>query len=66
MKNKQNLNNNIFETEEDFCLTEKDFYPPSDNRILQSYIYDIYGGDTFEDYTEYIFDLYEEEDYYEN
>ena len=47
------------------CLTEADFYPPSDNRVLKSNIDDIYGGDTFADYCEYIFNLYEEEGYYE-
>ena len=48
-----------------FCLKESDFYQPCDNRILKSYIEDIYGGDNFVDYCEYIFDLYEEENYYD-
>lgn len=47
-------------------LTEEDFYPPSDDRVWTSNVYDIYGGDNFADYTEYIFDLYESEGYYEN
>jgi hypothetical protein len=45
-------------------LTEEDFYPPYDNRTLKSYIKDIYGGDNFADYCEYIFELYEEEGYW--
>lgn len=47
------------------CLTEQDFYPPSDNRYLKSYVKDINGGDNFADYCEYIFELLEEEGYYE-
>lgn len=47
------------------CLTEQDFYPPSDNRILKSCVEDIYGGDNFEDYCEYIFSVLDEEEYYD-
>lgn len=47
-------------------LSEVDFYPPSDNRFLKSYIYDISNGDNFNDYATHIYDLYEEEEYYEN
>lgn len=47
-------------------LTEKDFYPPEDNRTLQSYIEDVEDGDSFLDYTRYIFNIYEEEEWYEN
>ena len=50
----------------DCVLTEEDFYPLSDNRVLESYIEDIEGGDNFAEYAEYIFELYEEEDWYEN
>lgn len=46
-------------------LTESDFYPPSDDRVLESYVEDIDGGDNFADYCEYIFDLYEQEGYYD-
>lgn len=56
MKNKITYNN---------VLSEKDFYPPEDNRVLKSNIYDIYKGDTFAEYAKEIFDLYESEDYYE-
>lgn len=46
-------------------LTEQDFYTTSDNRYLESYVEDIDGGDNFADYCEYIFELLEEEGYYE-
>lgn len=46
-------------------LTEEDFYPPSDDRYLQTYIKEQYDGEYVE-HTSYIFDLYESEDYYEN
>lgn len=49
----------------EYLLTENDFYPPSDNRFLKSYIEDIDGGDNFAEYCEYIFEIYEEEGYYE-
>ena len=32
------------------CLTEQDFYPPSDNRIWKSNIKNINNGDNFTDY----------------
>ena len=53
--------------EEDYtdCLTEEDFYPPADERILKSHIRDIDGGDNFSDYCEYMFDLLEEEGYWD-
>ena len=49
-----------------YVLSEEDFYPPSDDRVLQSNIIDINGGDNFVEYTKWIFDLYEKEGYYEN
>ena len=48
-----------------YYLSEADFYTSSDNRVLESYIEDIDGGDNFADYCEYIFRLYEEEGYYD-
>ena len=48
-----------------YYLTEIDFYPPSDDRVWKSYVEDIEDGDNFADYCEYIFELYEEEGYYE-
>lgn len=47
------------------CLTEEDFYPPVDNRILTSYVEDIEDGDNFMDYCEYIFELCDEEEYWD-
>ena len=47
------------------CLTEQDFYPPEDNRVLKSYVQDIYGGDNFSDYCRYIFSVLDEEEYYD-
>lgn len=49
----------------DDVLTEIDFYPPTDNRVWKSGISDVYGEDSFADYCEYIFELLEEEGYYE-
>lgn len=49
--------------EDNYVLTEKDFYPPEDDRYLISGIDDIEGGDNFVDYTEYYFDTYIEEDW---
>lgn len=52
----------------DMCnhiLVEQDFYPPFDDRVLKSNVEDIVGGDNFADYCEYIFDLLEEEEYYD-
>lgn len=46
-------------------LTEQDFYTTSDDRYLESYVEDIDGGDNFADYCEYIFELLEEEGYYD-
>lgn len=48
-----------------FYLSETDFYPPSDNRYLESYVEDINGGDNFVDYCEYIFKILEEDGYYD-
>lgn len=49
----------------EFHLMETDFYPPPDNRVWESYVEDINGGDNFADYCEYIFDILEEEEYFE-
>lgn len=48
-----------------FELTEQNFYVYSDNRVLESYVEDIEGGDNFADYCEDFFELLEEEGYYE-
>lgn len=47
-------------------ISEEDFYPPDDKRILKSGVNDIMNGDNFEDYTEYFFGLCEEEEMYES
>lgn len=46
-------------------LTNNNSYSLSDNRVLESYVEDIDGGDNFADYCRYIFDLLEEEGYYD-
>ena len=43
-------------------LSEKDFYPTSDDRCWKSNLDDIKGGDNFADYAEYYFRTYIEED----
>lgn len=48
-----------------YVLSEEDFYPPMDDRILKTNIEEVYKGE-FAEYTEEIYDLYESEDYYEN
>lgn len=53
------------QSDKDFLLTEIDLYPPSDNRILKSYIEDIDGGDNFADFCEEFFEMLEEEGYYD-
>lgn len=51
--------------DENFYLVESDFYPPYDDRVLKSNVKDIAGGDNFADYSEYFFELYDEEDYWD-
>lgn len=48
-----------------FELIEQDFCAYSDNRVLESYVEDIEGGDNFADYCEDFFELLEEEGYYD-
>lgn len=50
----------------DYCLTESDFYPPSDNRVWKSRIKDIDGGDNFADYCIEFFEMLDEEEYYDS
>lgn len=42
-------------------LKDSDFYPPSDNRTFH-----MYHDEEFLEYTEYIYDLYESEGFYED
>lgn len=44
-----------------YVLTEKDFYPPEDDRVYQSGVNDIVDGDNFEDYAKWFYDNYEDE-----
>jgi len=46
-------------------MIEESFYPPYDDRHLESNVEDIKDGDNFADYCKYIFKLLEEEGYYE-
>ena len=46
-------------------FTEADFYFTTDDRTWKSNVEDIKDGDNFADYCEYIFDLLEEEGYYD-
>lgn len=51
---------------EDYTISEKDFYPPEDNRVLQSGVEDIVNGDNFMDYTKEYFKYCSSEGVYEN
>lgn len=42
-------------------LSEKDFYPPEDKRIVKSGLDNISNGDNFADYLEEYYDFYEDE-----
>lgn len=64
MRNKYDFSDILYE-QYSFELTEIDFYPPTDNRVWKSYVEDIEGGDNFADYCEYIFEILEEENYYD-
>jgi hypothetical protein len=46
--------------QDNFVLSEKDFYPPEDKRYLKSGVDDINGGDNFADYAKQYFKLYDE------
>ena len=50
----------------DFCLTELDFYPYSDNRVWTSNVEDIDDGDNFAEYCSEFFEMLDEEEYYDN
>lgn len=63
--NNQQKYNNILSKDYD-VLTEQDFYPPSDDRVLTSNIDDIEDGDSFDDYCKEFFELLDEEEYFDN
>lgn len=50
---------------EDYYLKESDFRTTSDSRILESCVEDIDGGDTFSEYCEELFEMLEEEGYWD-
>ena len=58
MENIKNENKQITDYYE---LTEEDFYPPEDTRLINSGIEDVFGGDNFEDYVKWFYSNYEEE-----
>lgn len=70
--NKEDLNNlspekiSYLEKMREYELSEKDFYPPEDTRLLKSNVYDISNGDNFADFTEYFFDMCYEEEYFDD
>ena len=49
----------------DCKLTEEDFYPPSDDRVLTSNVEDIEDGDNFADYCKEFFELLDDEEYFD-
>lgn len=57
---------NSYSRDKNFYLTEADFYPPSDNRVWKSNVEDIDNGDNFADYCRYIFNVLNEEEYFDN
>ena len=61
MDNKDKNNGTLTED----VLTEIDFYLPSDDRTWKSNVEDIEDGDNFADYCEYIYELLDEESYFE-
>lgn len=63
---KYNIEDILDELDRQACdfFTEESFYPPFDDRFLNSYIDDINGGDNFADYCKDFFEMLEEEDYY--
>jgi len=63
--NNTSCNLYVHKLKDEYVISEKDFYPPEDNRVFKSYIEDIADGDNFADYSKYIFKLYEQEEWYE-
>lgn len=50
----------------ELCLTEQDFYPPSDNRAWKSNVKDIDDENNFADFCVEFFEILDEEEYYDN
>ena len=47
-------------------LSEQDFYPPEDKRVLHSRVYDIPDGDNFDDFMQQYNELCDEEEIYDD
>lgn len=45
----------------DECMDESTFYPPQDDRLYCSGVYDICGGDNFNDFSVWFWETYEDE-----
>lgn len=57
---KCNENDKTMMNEEDgFEISERDFYPPQDERVFSSGICDVPNGDAFYGYAEYFWEEYE-------
>lgn len=52
-------------TDDDYRLEESDFYPPTDDRVWESNIEDIEGGDNFVDFCKEFFKMLDEEGYWD-
>lgn len=52
--------------EQDFYQTYNDWEPLVDDRVWESYVENIDGGDNFADYCQYIFRVLDEEEYFDN
>ena len=62
VENNENKYNKLISYLNHNCeLTEKDFYPPQDTRLYNSYVEDIVDGDNFADYVKYFLKQYENE-----
>jgi hypothetical protein len=51
-------NQNKKNSENEYSMNQKTFYPPQDTRMLKSGVEDVEGGDSFADYTKWFFDNY--------
>lgn len=64
---KYNIDNilDALERQANDYLLENNFYTTFDERVLESNIDDIMGGDNFAEYCEEFFEMLEKEDYYD-
>lgn len=56
---------NFYPRNKDFYPIEIDLYQSSDDRVWESNVEDIDGGDNFADYCKYIFGVLAEEEYFD-